>query len=81
MQMLNLLFVNLLIFYYFVVIYYLLQCDFRIKIEIKQLLHKKKEYFIQKIEITPKRLEIGIHNVNKSDLKIKFYIYNKCHKW
>jgi hypothetical protein len=35
----------------------------------------KKEYFIQKIEITPKRLQIGIHNVNKSGLKIKFYIY------
>jgi hypothetical protein len=30
----------------------------------------KKEYFIQKIEITPKRLQIGIHNVNKSRLKI-----------
>jgi hypothetical protein len=30
----------------------------------------KKEYFIQKIEITPKRLQIGIHNVNKSGLKI-----------
>jgi hypothetical protein len=38
-------------------------------------LKKEKEYFIQKIEITPKRLEIGIHNVNKSSLKIKFYIY------
>jgi hypothetical protein len=35
----------------------------------------KKEYFIQKIEITPKRLQIGIHNVNKSGLKIKFYIH------
>jgi hypothetical protein len=30
-----------------------------------------------KIEITPKRLEIRIHNVNKSGLKIKFYIYVK----
>jgi hypothetical protein len=30
----------------------------------------KKEYFIQKIEITPKRLQIGIHNVNKNGLKI-----------
>jgi predicted transport protein len=32
----------------------------------------KKEYFIQKIEITPKRLQIRvrIHNVNKSGLKI-----------
>jgi hypothetical protein len=30
----------------------------------------KNEYFIQKIEITPKRLQIGIHNVNKSGLKI-----------
>jgi hypothetical protein len=32
----------------------------------------KKEYFIKKIEIeiTPKRLQIGIHNVNKSGLKI-----------
>jgi hypothetical protein len=30
----------------------------------------KKEYFIQKIEITPKWLKIGIHNVNKSGLKI-----------
>jgi hypothetical protein len=36
---------------------------------------KKNEYFIQKIEIAPKRLEIDIHNVNKSELKIKFYIY------
>jgi hypothetical protein len=35
----------------------------------------KKEYFIKKIEITPKRLQIGIHNVNKSRLKIKFYNY------
>jgi hypothetical protein len=34
-----------------------------------------KEYFIQKTEITPKRLEIAIHNVDKSGLKIKFYIY------
>jgi hypothetical protein len=32
----------------------------------------KKEYFIQKIEITPKRLQIGIHNVNKSALKCNF---------
>jgi hypothetical protein len=31
-------------------------------------------YFIHKIEISPKRLEIGIHNVNKSGAKIKFYI-------
>jgi hypothetical protein len=38
------------------------------------MLDKEKEYFIQKIEITLKRLEIGIHNVNKSGLKIKFYI-------
>jgi hypothetical protein len=30
----------------------------------------KKEYFIQKIEITPKRLEIVIYNVDKSGLKI-----------
>jgi hypothetical protein len=30
----------------------------------------KKLYFIQKIEIRPKRLQIGIHNVNKSGLKI-----------
>jgi hypothetical protein len=30
----------------------------------------KKEYFIQKIEIMPKRLQISIHNVNKSGLKI-----------
>jgi propanediol dehydratase small subunit len=42
-----------------------------IKIQIKQLLHKK--YYIQKIEITPKRLKIGIHNVNKSGLAINFY--------
>jgi hypothetical protein len=57
--------------------YYLLQDDFLIKIQnkIKQLLDKKKEYFIQKIEITPKRLEVGIHTVNKSGLRIKFYIY------
>jgi hypothetical protein len=41
-------------------------------------LRKKKEYFIQKIEITPKRLGIGIHNVNKSGLKIKFYMYVYC---
>jgi hypothetical protein len=27
-------------------------------------------YFFQKIEITPKRLQIGIHNVNKSGLRI-----------
>jgi hypothetical protein len=45
------------------------------------MLDKKKAYFIQKIEITPKRLGIGIHNVNKSDLKIKFYIYIYCQKW
>jgi hypothetical protein len=42
-----------------------------IKIQIKQLLHTK--YYIQKIEITPKPLKIGIHNVNKSGLTIKFY--------
>jgi hypothetical protein len=36
---------------------------------------KKKEYFTEKIEITPKWLGIGIHNVNKSRLRIKFYIY------
>jgi hypothetical protein len=30
----------------------------------------KKEYFIQKIEITPKGLQIGIYNVNKGGLKI-----------
>jgi hypothetical protein len=30
----------------------------------------KKQYYIQKIEITPKRLQIGIHNVNKSGLRI-----------
>jgi hypothetical protein len=30
----------------------------------------KKEYFIKNIEITPKRLQIGIHNVNESGLKI-----------
>jgi hypothetical protein len=35
----------------------------------KKLLDKKKEYFIQKIEITPKRQGIGLHNVNKSGLK------------
>jgi hypothetical protein len=29
-----------------------------------------KKCFIQKIEITPKRLQIGIHNVNKSGRKI-----------
>jgi hypothetical protein len=32
----------------------------------------KKEYFIQKIEITPKRLQIGIHNVLKVALKFNF---------
>jgi hypothetical protein len=31
-----------------------------------------KKYFIQKIEITPKRLQIGIHNVNKSGIKFNF---------
>jgi hypothetical protein len=35
----------------------------------------EKEYFTEKIKITPKRLGIGIHNVNKSRLRIKFYIY------
>jgi hypothetical protein len=30
----------------------------------------KKEYFIQKIKITTERLQLGIHNVNKSGLKI-----------
>jgi hypothetical protein len=35
---------------------------------------QKKEYFNQKIEITPKRLEIVMHNINKSGPKIKFYI-------
>jgi hypothetical protein len=40
----------------------------------KTIVNKKKEYFIQKIEITPKRLQIGIKNVNKSGVKIKFYI-------
>jgi hypothetical protein len=43
----------------------------------------KKEYFIQKIEITPKRLQIGIHNVNKSGLKIFTFIFSirngSCH--
>jgi hypothetical protein len=38
------------------------------------LLDIKKEYFIQKIEIRPQRLEIGIFNVNKSGLKIKFLV-------
>jgi hypothetical protein len=33
-------------------------------------IENKKLYFFQKIEITPKRLQIGIHNVNKSGLKI-----------
>jgi hypothetical protein len=32
------------------------------------LFGKKKEYFTQKIEITPKPLGIGIHNVNKSSV-------------
>jgi hypothetical protein len=31
------------------------------------LFDKEKEYFTQKIEITPKRLGLGIHNVNKSN--------------
>jgi hypothetical protein len=57
-----------------------LQYDFSIKIEIKQFLDKEKEYSIQKIEITPKRLEIGIHNVNKSGLRTKLYIYILCQK-
>jgi hypothetical protein len=38
-------------------------------------LNLTSKYFSQKIEITPKRLEIGIHNVNNSSLKIKFYTY------
>jgi hypothetical protein len=38
------------------------------------LFDTKKGYSIQKIEITPQRLEIGIHNVNKSGLKIKFLV-------
>jgi hypothetical protein len=37
--------------------------------------HSVPEYFTQKIEITPKRLGIGIHNINKSRLINKFYIY------
>jgi hypothetical protein len=37
------------------------------------MLDKKKKIY-SKNKITPKRLEIGIHNVNKG-LKIKFYIY------
>jgi hypothetical protein len=45
----------------------------KIFIQIKQLLDKQKN--IQKIEIMPKRLEIGIHNVSKNGLKIKLYIY------
>jgi hypothetical protein len=61
-------FVNLLVFFYFIVIYYL----FLNKHSNKNCLIKK-EYFIQKIEIRPKRLEI--HNVNKSGLKIKIYTY------
>jgi hypothetical protein len=51
---------------------YLLFCCY---IFTMNLLNKKKEYFIQKVEITPKWLEIGIHNVNKSGLRIKFYIH------
>jgi hypothetical protein len=39
------------------------------KISNKTIAYKKK-YFIYKIEITPKRLQIGIHNVNKNCLKI-----------
>jgi hypothetical protein len=35
-----------------------------------EIIADKKEYFIQKIEITPKRLQIGINNLNKSGLKI-----------
>jgi hypothetical protein len=30
----------------------------------------KNNILFKKIEITPKRLQIGIHNVNKSGLKI-----------
>jgi hypothetical protein len=74
------------IFFYLLIFFILLlstvYCmQFLIKIQIKQLLDNKKEYFSQKIEITPKGLEIGIHNVNKSGLKIKFYIYICCQKW
>jgi hypothetical protein len=39
------------------------------------LLDKKEEYFIQKIEITPRRLGVGIHNVIRGGLRIEFYIY------
>jgi hypothetical protein len=35
----------------------------------KTIAYKKKKFF-QKIEITLKRLQIGIHNVNKSGLRI-----------
>jgi hypothetical protein len=43
-----------------------------------------EEYLIPKIEITPKRLEIGIYNVIKRGLKINFtFISNvrngSCH--
>jgi hypothetical protein len=56
--------------------YYLLQCDFWTNVQIKLFLDKQKYiYFIQKIEITAKRLKTGIHNVNKSGLKLIFNIY------
>jgi hypothetical protein len=61
----------LLVFYYFVVTY-LLFTAIRF---LNKNSNKTIKYFIQKIGITPKRLEISIHNVNKSGLKIKFYIH------
>jgi hypothetical protein len=39
------------------------------------LVFVEKQYFIQNIEIMPKRLKIDIHDVHKSGLRIKFYIY------
>jgi hypothetical protein len=64
--------------YYFVkYAYFLLFCCYLIFIAMlflnknsNKTIAYKKEYFIQKIEITPKRLQIGIHNVNKCGLKI-----------
>jgi hypothetical protein len=63
------LFVNLLIFLLFCCYLIFIAMLFLNKNSNKTIAHKK-EYFIQKIEITPKRLQIGIHNVNKSGLKI-----------
>jgi hypothetical protein len=63
------LFVNLLIFLLFCCYLIFIAMLFLNKNSNKTIAYKKG-YFIQKIEITPKRLQIGINNINKSGLKI-----------